>query len=257
MPQFEGKVKRPNGVVEVVAVQARNEAEAKLHLNRIGRIVTFKKKRVLDLREGLSAADRQIFFNRVASMLESRMGTSETLKLMRDTFTGRIQEVAGRALGYVEAGNEFAVALELVGTKDFPAATIALIKAGARTGHTARAVKDAAGFEYQLHNIKQTASRGLWMGESSFIGAGILTLVSTFYMGPQIMDSALIKAANANGAVNIAWVNTSSYVVGYVMGVIMFFAIALWLLATVGRRFAPVGADNLVMKIPFYKELLL
>lgn len=257
MPLYESKVKVRGNSVQTVEIQARNRDEALAHVSRMGRVVTFRRKIGFDLSRGLTAPDRQIFFNRLSSMLASKVGTSDALALIRDTFTGQIQEVAARTLRYVEMGDDLAQAFERLGNHDIPDATVALIKAGSRSGKTWKAVKDAAEFENQLHSIKKTASRGLWTGIGAFVGAGILTVVSTLYVGPQILDSTLIKAANQNGAVNIDFINTTAYLTGYLMAAILVMGVLFWLLASVGRRIMPVQADTLILKVPFYKDLVL
>lgn len=253
MPLYEGKVKVRNKM-RSVEIQARNQDEAREHIARMGRVVSFKRKFSMDISRGMTPADRQIFFTRVSAMLASKVGTSDALRLMRDTFTGKIQEVSARLLNYVESGDDFSAAVERVGNPDFPDATIALIKAGSRSGETWRAIKDAAEFEYQLANIRKGASKGLITGVISFLMAGAMTLGSTFYVGPKIMDSPLIKGA---GNVNIDWINTTAIVVGYFMAVIMVIALGFWLLASVGRRIMPVQADKIILKIPYYKDLVL
>ena len=253
MPLYEGKVKVRNKM-RSVEIQARNQDEAREHIARMGRVVSFKRKFSMDISRGMTPADRQIFFTRVSAMLASKVGTSDALRLMRDTFTGKIQEVSARLLNYVESGDDFSSAVERVGNPDFPDATIALIKAGSRSGETWRAIKDAAEFEYQLANIRKGASKGLITGVISFLMAGAMTLGSTFYVGPKIMDSPLIKGA---GNVNIDWINTTAIVVGYMMAVIMVIALGFWLLASVGRRIMPVQADKVILKIPYYKDLVL
>lgn len=257
MPLYEGKVKTRGNRMKSVEIQARNKDEAMTHIHRMGRVVSFRRKVALDFRTGLSAGDRQIFFNRLSAMLSSRVGTSDALGLMRDTFTGNIQEVSGRLLSYVESGDDLAHAMERVGSPDFPEATVALIKAGSRSGETWRAIKDAAEFEYQLHNVKKNASKGLMTGVFSFIFAGALTTVSTLYVGPQIMDSPLIKMANKDGAVDIGWINTTGYVTGYLIGAILVVGFLFYLLASIGRQIVPVQADKIIMKIPYYKDLVL
>lgn len=257
MPLYEGKVKTRNNRVRAVEIQARNKDEAMEHIERIGRVVTFKRKFSMDVRSGLTPADRQMFFTRLSAMLSSRVGTSDALMLMRDTFTGKIQEVSARLLNYVESGDDLAAAFDRVGNPDFPEATVALIKAGARSGETWRAIKDAAEFEYQLHNVKKGASKGLWTGVGSFIGAGLLTVASTLYVGPKIMESDLIKAANKDGAVNIDWINHLATGVGYLMAVLLVVGVMFWLLASVGRQLFPVKADKFILRIPFYKDLVL
>jgi len=257
MPLYEGKVKTRANRVRSVEIQARNKDEAMDHLNKMGRVVTFRRKLSMDIRTGLSPADRQIFFTRLSAMLSSRVGTSDALMLMRDTFTGKIQEVSARLLNYVESGDDLSAAFERVGNPDFPEATVALIKAGSRSGETWRAIKDAAEFEYQLHNVKKGASKGLLTGIGSFIGAGLMTIGSTLYVGPKIMESDLIKAANKDGAVNIDWINDIAFAVGYVMAALMFVGILFWLLASVGRSVMPVKADKIILRVPFYKDLVL
>ena len=257
MPLYEGKVKTRANRVKAVEVQARNRDEAMQHIGRIGRVVTFKRKLSFSVRGGLTPADRQMFFTRLSAMLSSRVGTSDALLLMRDTFSGKIQEVSARLLNFVESGDDLSAAFERVGTPDFPQATIALIKAGSRSGETWRAIKDAAEFEYQLHNVRKGASKGLWTGIGSFIGAGILTVVSTLYIGPKIMESDLIKASNKDGSVNIEWINTIATGMGALMAVLLVIGLLFWLLASVGRQIMPVQADKLILRIPFYKDLVL
>lgn len=257
MPLYEGKVKVSGKEVRTVEVQARNKAEALAHISKIGRVLTFKRRIGIDATSGLTPSDRQIFLNRISAMLSSKVGTSEALRLMRDTFSGKIQEISARALRYVEAGADLPQALEMLGNKDFPAATIAMIKAGSGSGNTGKAIKDAADFEYQLHSIRKGAAKGLWLGVGAFVGAGILTVVSTLYVGPEIMNSVLIQAANKTGAVNIDVINTVAYVVGYLMAGILVVGMLFWLLASVGRRVLPMKADTLILKIPFYKDLVL
>lgn len=253
MALYQGKVKTRSNTVKRVEIQARNEEEAKATIGRMGRVVTFKRKFSINTSTKMSAGDRQIFYSRLSAMLASKVGTSDALLLMRDTFSGKIQEISGRLLSYVETGDDLSSAFEKIGSPDFPEATVALIKAGARTGESGKALRDAAEFEYQLHNIKKNASKGLMSGVGSFLIAGLLTIGSTLYVGPAIMDSPLIKGAN----VNIDWINNFAYWTGVLMAVLMIFAIGMWFLATVARQIAPVKVDQLILKIPFYKDLVL
>lgn len=256
MPLYVAKVQTRTGV-KPLETHAKSLDAARELLSARGRVISIRKKSGFDLSKGLTLEDRQIFFSRMASMLHARVGTSEALNLMRDTFQGRVQEVAEQTLRIVESGSTLPEAFEEIGEKDFPPATAALIKAGAYAGNTSQALKDAATFEYQLDMTRRSATKGLWGGISAFLFAGILTLVSTFYVGPEIINSTLIQAANKNGDVNIDFINTTAYVVGYLMAAIMFVGISFWLLASVGRRVAPVKADNLVLRVPFYKDLVL
>lgn len=257
MPLYKAKVQMKHGIVQTLETRAKSEEEARQLLSHRGRVITLHKNFGFDLATGLTLEERQVFFSRMASMLHARVGTSAALNLMRDTFQGRIREVSEQSLRYIENGATLPDAFEDIGQKDFPLATIALIKAGSRSGNTSQALKDAATFEYQLDTVRRSATKGLWGGISAFLFAGILTLVSTFYVGPEIINSTLIQAANKNGEVNIDFINNTAYVVGYLMAAILFAGFCFWMLASVGRRIAPVQADNIILRIPFYKDLVL
>jgi general secretion pathway protein F len=257
MANFTIKVQAREGM-RTLQLSAKTEAEARQHAERMGRVITVRKQLGLDLSRGLTPEERQTFFTRLSTMLKSRVGTSDALTLLRDTFTGRIQTVSAKMLGFVESGDDLGVAIERAGTADFPEATTALIKAGSKSGETWRALQDAATFEHELHKVRQSAARGLWGGISGFVFAGLTTLASTLYVGPQIMGSELIKGlASKQGGLDLHVVDVAGAALGWVMVVIMVIAGALMALGSIGRRIAPNKADNLILRIPFYKDLVL
>lgn len=256
MARFEGKVVTKTGV-RTMDIQAKSEAEALQQIRRAGKVVTVRKRASFDLNQGLTPGDRQIFFNRLSAMLSSRVGTSDALQLLRDTFPGRISEVSGRLLNYVQAGMDLPEAFDRIGNPDFPVATVALIRAGSRSGETHRAIKEAADFEYQLHLIKQGASKGLWGAISGFVIAYLLTIGSHYYAGPKIMASPLMASAAKKGAIDIGWINTSAEVLIYLMTAIAAVGLFMYGLATVGRLILPTLSDKLILKIPYYKDLVL
>lgn len=258
MPVFVGKVRDKRGhKVRTIEIQARDENEARRAMERQGRVLAFERRFGLNIVRAMTADERQIFFGRLASMLRSRVGTGAALALIRDNFSGKIQEISGRLLALVESGDDLADAIEKIGAPDFPEATCALISAGAASGESWRAIKDAAEFEHQLHLVKQSAGKGLMSGIIGFIIAAVITFASSFYFGPKIMDSDLIKAGIAKGTVNIGWINTAGDITGYIMAILATVFVAFWALASVGRRISPTGADRLILKVPFYKDLIL
>lgn len=258
MPDFSARVRTRKGV-QTIQLSAKTKALAMSQAAKQGHVISLTRTTSLLASAGaLSDSDRQIFFSRMSAMLASRVGTSMALDLLRTTFTGKIQEVAGRLLGYVESGDDFADALAKVGAPDFPAATVALIQAGSRSGETWRAIRDAADFEYQLHNAKKAASKGLVSGIIGFIFAGVLTVVSTWYVGPKIMGSDMISAANtAENPIDLAWVTTFGNAMGALIAILLGLGILMTLFSSVGRRLFPVTADNVILKIPYYKDLVL
>lgn len=258
MKPYRLKIRLRTGTVRDMEVVAADESAAAALGRRQGRVMSVTRVRQFAFAKVLSPAERQIFFTRLSAMLGSKVGTSDALKLMRDTFTGKIREVSGRLLDMVEGGDDLAGAFGKVGAPDFPEATVALIQAGSRSGETWRAIRDAADLEQQLSTVKKGASSGLWMGIGSFLFAGITTVVSTVYVGPKIMGSDMVKAASSSGgSIDIGWVTTAGNIMGYAMAALMVVGILMWLLAAAGRQIAPVKADRLIMRIPYYKDLVL
>ena len=256
MKHFRVKIRVRNGTVRDMDVMAEDENLASQLARRQGRVLGVSRIRQFGLSKVFSPADRQIFFTRLSAMLGSRVGTSAALRLMRDTFTGKIREVSGRLLDLVESGEDLAGAFVRIGPPDFPEATVALIQAGSRSGETWRAIRDAAELEYQLASVKKGASGGLWMGIGSFVFAGLVTVASTVYIGPKIMASDMIKGGTGKG-VDIGWITTSGNVMGYIMAALMTVGFLMWFLAIAGRQLAPVKADQFILKIPYYKDLVL
>lgn len=258
MPVFVGKVRDKRGLkTRTIEIQARDAQEARKAMERQGRVLSFERRFGLGISMAMTPDERQVFFGRLSSMLRSRVGTGAALALIRDSFSGKIQEIAGRLLALVESGDDLADAIEKIGAPDFPPATCALIKAGSASGESWKAVKDAAEFEYQLHLVKQSAGKGMASGIIGFLTAALVTFGSSFYVGPKIMESELLKGAAAKGTIDIGWINTASVVTGYIMVVLATLFVALWLLASIGRQIAPNGADKIILKVPFYKDLVL
>lgn len=256
MKPYIAQVKSRTGEVRTMEVVADNEEAARSVARRNGRVLSLKRKRQFGVVKALTPADRQTFFTRLSAMLASRVGTSDALKLIRDTFGGQIKVVAGRLLNFVESGDDLAGAFEKVGAPDFPDATVALIQAGSRSGETWRAIKDAAELEYQLANVKKGASGGLWMAVGSFVFAGLVIIISSLYVGPKLADSPMMRALPKD-AVNLDWVDTVSIVVGVIMAVIMSIGLLMTGLAFIGRKIIPVAADEIILRIPYYKDLIL
>jgi len=256
MALFTAKVRTRTGI-RTVDIHARNDKDARTHAERLGQVIVLRRRLTFDMRRSLKASDRQLFFTRLSSMLSSRVGVSDALTLLRDTFGGQIQEVSARLLGLVETGDDLSTAMEKVGEPDFPEATVALIKAGSRSGESWRAVRDAARFEAELAEVKKGAAKGLFSGIVGFIVAGVTTVASTLYVGPVILDSPLMKMAAAKGDLGVGWIFTTGNIMGYSMAVMMILGLLLYGFAAAGRRVAPVAVDRVILKVPFYKDLVL
>jgi general secretion pathway protein F len=257
MAQYTVKVRAKEGL-RSLKLTGKTEKDVRTQAERMGKVISVRKHFGMDMGRGLTPAERYSFFNRLASMLSSKVGTSAALALLRDTFTGRIQEVSTRLLGFVESGSDLSQAIEQVGSSDFPEATSALIKAGSKSGETWKALQDAAEFEYELHKVKQGAAKGLWGGVIGFLFAAGTTLASTLYVGPAIMESDLVKGlAEKGGGVDFGTINAAGSFLGWTMAAVLVIALGFISLGTIGRRLFPNEADRVILRIPFYKDLVL
>nr|WP_281070000.1 type II secretion system F family protein [Pelomicrobium methylotrophicum] len=196
-----------------------------------------------------------MFLSRLAAMLASGVGAGEALKLIRDTFDGRVRDVAHALLLKVESGLTVAEAIEEAGTRAFPEAVSAMIKAGSHSGATWKALRDAMSFEREIRAIRKGSAKGIWSAIGGFAAAAAFIFGTVFWMLPQMMKSDLMKLAG--GQENLRWAIEFSYGTGYVMAALAGIAAFFLLLATVGRKIAPVLVDALILRIPVYKDFVL
>jgi len=253
MARFEVRLHTRTGV-RTQEIEAANPSEAEVRGAKLGSVIAVKRVRSMRL-SGLKYGDRQILLSKLSAMLASRVGASDALTLLRDTFGGRIKHVAHDLLMRVDAGATVPEAIAAQGPRDFPSTVAAMIEAGANSGATAQALRDAVDFERHLHEIRRTSSRGIWGAMASFF-VGILFVVGTvFLMVPKIMDSPLITMTG--GAASFARSVHFAYVVGYFTLGILVVVVLLGLLGTVGRAVAPIFADAVILRIPIYKDIVL
>ncbi len=251
---YRVKVSTRSGPKDLV-INAASEASARLQAGRSGTVLRVTKTRKPLFRVALSEADRQILLTRLSAMLASRVGVAEALRLLRDTFGGKISKTSGDLLHYVEANGGLPEAMQQIGPPDFPDSLTALVRAGARAGNTATALSDAVSFEQQIREVKKTASKGLMGAIFGFLTAVATILFSSFYFGPEVLASGLIS--DNSKSVHVGWIFTVGDWTGYFAIGLIILTIPLFLLATVGRQIAPVNADRWILRIPFYREIVL
>jgi general secretion pathway protein F len=256
MAKFTAKVRDARGLVKEIEFEAASESAAMDEARRRGSLLSLKKQRGLSFRTPLSSADRLIFLTRLSAMLASRMGAGESLALIRDTFTGPVSNVAGRLHAYVEAGDDIAGAVAKVGEPDFPENVAAVIMAGSRTGETWKALRDAKDFEQEILKARKGSMRGMWQAVGGFLFAGITVIATDHWAGPMITESGLLQMAPA-GSVDIDWVLLVGKISAWIIGVVLVGMFLLFLLAMVGKRVAPKQADKLILRIPYYKDLVM
>lgn len=257
MAVYRAKIHTDKGLKNVDLI-ANNDREARDLAKLRGKLVSIKKKATFGGGVSvLSPAERQVFFSRLSSLLRSKIGVGEALRLIRDNFKGRIAEVAGRLLTSVEQGDDLAKSFERVGAPDFQPSTIALIKAGMMAGDSGKAITDASIFEQELEMVKRQSGKGMGSAMIGFFSAAGMTFGSTFYFGPQMLESDLLKSQVESGAIDIAWTFTMGYVMSALMIVFVALLLGLTFISRIFKIFKPEAADNLVAAIPYYNDLVL
>lgn len=236
-------------------VSAESAVQAKAIGARAGTVLRVLPVKKSLFRLPLAEADRQIFLTRLSAMLASRVGLAESLRLIRDTFTGPISKTANTLYQSVERGTPLPDALQEIGPPDFPESLTALVRAGSRAGDTAIALGEAVTFEREIREVRKSASKGMIGAVSGFLIAVGTILSSSFYFGPEVLKSGLI--ASAGKSVHVGWVFQVGYWVGdFSMGLLLL-ALPLLLLGTIGKQIAPGFSDRLILKIPFYRDIVL
>lgn len=242
------------GQMQTKILEASDKNEATRVARKYGRIISVEKKGGFTFEPPLEMADRQILLHRLSAMAASKVGTGEALSLMEETFTGTIKKISGRLLKQVEAGADLGKAMETIGEPHFPSNVVALVQAGFRGGDSAAALKNAAQFEAEMDSIKRGNMGEIYSGVFGFVAAAALTFGTTRILAPQMAESELMKmAGDSTNPVFTVLATISEISMGFLF--ILFFS--LFLLGTVGRWINAVGADKIIMKIPFYKDLVL
>ena len=237
-------IDRKNSSIKEVEVNARDLQEANMKALNHGAVVSVKKKFSFGLGRKLTSSERFIFLNRLSTMVSSKVGMGEALKLMTETFKGNISQVSSALHRRMEQGSELGDAMEDIGPAAFPSGIVALVKAGAQGGDTGKALLDAANFEQELNDIKKNSAKGMFSAIFGFLFAGGFLIGSSFYLSPKVKNSPLFRDTEMDTQL----VDLMADVLGWVMIVVMVIFMILVLLGSVLKQ---------IMKIPFYKDLIL
>lgn len=210
------------------------------------------------LKRGLTAAERRLLLERIATLSASDVGFSHGLSLIRDNLDGPVGQAAGRLLDAIHAGMTLPDAMALH-PKDFPPDLVAIIRAGVASGSTERAMADAVRFEDKFGEVRRKAGKGLPGAIGYMVFTGLFTIalqgwLVPFMNGMPLMQSGekseayvtLMGAADATGTVLIWTV---------VLSLLLLAGIG-WL-STFGRRICPMFSDAVIAKIPLYRDVSL
>lgn len=255
MANFIAQIKTKKGIIST-EIEANNIEQAKMLAQRKGTLMNIKKGKggsLLDPK--LTVVERQIFLQRFATMLRSRVGASAALDIIRTSFSGNIKKIAARMLKFMEAGDDVMVAMKKIGAPNFPENVLALIEAGSRSGEIWKAILDAVEFEREMIRVKKSGGAGIFMGVVGFLSAAAITLGTKFYFAPQMMESEFFKGMGDK--MDLTLIDILTNVTGYSMLVMAIVFCVLTFLSSIGKKIMPTASDKIIMKIPFYKDLVL
>lgn len=255
MKAFKAKHMVSGRVVEtVLSAPTREDAERQARRMR-GQLLSLSSTGGGPGWTRMSLEDRLVFFQRLASMLSSKVGVSEALSIIYQSFTGTVREAARILRSRIEAGDDLADALEAAGPRYFPDVAVAIIRTGSRGGDLAYAIREAARFERELSRVKKESSKGIWSALMGFVAGVVTILASTMYVAPMIMKSSLITSSG--DGVNVGWIMTMANVVTWIAIVAAIVVGGLFIFGVVLRPLAPAWVDRVVAKIPYYRDMVM
>ena len=248
------QAKYRNGTtVGIATVVGTTEAEARKAASRFGQVISVIRAKKSIFNVGMSRDERFIFLMRLSTMIGSRFPVTEALKLVIDSFGGKIREAARNALPLVSRGVPLGEALAS-DVKNFPGSVGLLIKTGAASGDTAKSLREAAEFERLIGEASKGATMAIIKSFFYMFAALGLLLVNQYVVVPKMFDSQIMKMGAETDY--SFWKNIGFY---FVVGQSLVLAILIFLvaLATTGRRMAPDKVDALILKMPLMRDLVI
>lgn len=254
MAIYEAKILDDAGA-QLLTISAIDLESARETAERAGRLLYCRKRLNILGTRYLSSAEREQFLGQLGFLTSSGMGTGEALRTMQINYSGRPAQVASELLAHIQAGQGLDAAMESVGTGDFPAASLALVRAGYRAGQSSDALEAAAEFEVELRKLKESSGTGLVSAFIGFVGAAVMIVGSVYFIGPSVLSSSVI--AGAGDAVDVGWASalgnvTAGFIVLVCLGLSFLFASHLGL-----RRIRPLVADKIALAVPLWRDIAL
>lgn len=250
--------KKAGKTTEKAYIEAPDDIVARRRAGKLGRVISLRRKgRSKPVNRSMSYSDRQAFFSRLAAMLASGVSASKALGLLKSTFGGAPGAAAGYLIERMEMGDTLPAAFQHLGRRMVPPATAAMIQAGSHTGATHEAIHSAMEFERTMHTVKTESGRGIWQAAGAFMVAILFMLGTIFIFLPYILESPLMGMTGKGEDELMKKTIAFSYATGYVMAALFAAFTFFILLGTLGRKLAPGAADRLILKIPYYKDMVL
>lgn len=158
-----------------------------------GRVLSVRRRRRLSLPAGaLTREERHIVFTRLASALDSRVGTVEALRRLGAVFTGRIRRAALGLAEAVESGDDLATAMGRR-PRDFPPEVVALVRAGGFGRGTPAALREAAAWELETAGLAEGLRATLFLTAVQCVFAIAIMVVSAHLIAPMLFETEMFR----------------------------------------------------------------
>jgi general secretion pathway protein F len=244
---------RDNRVIEQI-VPAKTEREAKSIASRFGKVISVRKQNPLFkvFRQRLKPRERIILMQRLAMMLKSKVPVMEALDILYDSFSGVSRRVIQEIKTKTDATADLIRTIESM-TYDFPAATIALIKAGAESGETHSALLDAAEFEKEMLEAKDGNKVAIFIAVMYYLIGMVAVIAIELWGIPYMKGLSFMKMVPTEKMELVYDISHYAFVIVIIMAVITVLIFAILLL----RPVLPVVSDGLILKIPMIRDIIM
>lgn len=252
---FKVEVLPPEGGVYELLISAETQESAQSLAESQGRVIKIAAEKSWIPEKPLSSEEREQMLSQLAFLIGSGMGTGAALRTIQEHTSGRMQETAAELYEAIEQGYSLSSALGATSKKDFPTSIQAIVSAGEQTGKGSEALQSASDFESELRTLSKSNNGSLIAAAFGFAGAAVSLVASVYYVGPMVLNSSLVTAAGDD--VSVGWAIWLSYILMSIMVVLSFFGLAVSINHFIVRRYAPLVADALTMRLPLVRDALL
>lgn len=244
---------KDGGSIREISVVGDNEADARRQATREGNVLAIRRQKQSLFNTGMTRNERFVFLMRLSTMVGSKFPATDAVKLMMSSFTGKIRDAARECLPKLAAGQTLGEALAS-DSRNFPGSIGLLIRTGSASGDTPGALREAAEFERLIGDASKGAFLSIMRSFLYMTIALILLGVNQWVIIPKMFESPIMKMAK-NIDVDI-WVTIglSTLIITLIF---MFLLLALVFLATLGRRMQPDKVDNLILKMPIMRDIVI
>jgi general secretion pathway protein F len=245
------------GRIVTTEIDSDSQYNAEIAIRKRGKIINIKK-RGLSLWNyvAMTPGERQTFLRNLSTLLVSGKGSSDSLRAIEYSFSGTIKMVSSKMLAQMENGVSLIDAMSnTCEPKHIAETTMALIRAGERSGKSWKALSDAAEFEQEMEDMRKGSNKDLIVAIMGFTFAMVLVIVSEFWV-KDYFEELLAGMSLGDGKGNPI-VDFVSKLTLWAMGFTGFIFIFLLLLGTVGKKIMPLFSDKIILKIPFFNTLVL